>query len=66
MRTWPQRSDGAPRVAVHAGPRAVDDGDWDPLPEPVHPLQHGPLGPAIMHGHVLESCFPAVTIEKNN
>lgn len=66
MRMRPQCFDGAPRVAVHAGPRAVDDGDWHPLLELVQPFQHGPLGPAVRNGHVLESRFPAVTVKKNN
>lgn len=58
---WPQLFDGGPRVAVQAGPGPVDDGDGDVGLQLVHPVDHGPLGPAVGDGHVPEGRLAAAT-----
>lgn len=47
-----QLPDGGPRVAVHTGSGAVDDGDGDVRLQLAHPVDHRPLGPAVGDGHV--------------
>lgn len=61
-----QLSDGGPGAAVHAGPGAVDDGDGNVLLQLVHPVDHGPLGPAVGDAHVPEGRLAAAAKQKTH
>ncbi len=62
----PGLSDPLPGAAVHPGPGAVDEGDWDGRGELGEDArQHGSQGPAIVKLHAEESILPS-TERKNN